>query len=100
MSLNASTTSARTDPPPVAAARSAPAPARPVRRCGLAMAAGAAAWALGSVLTYDVDPASDAYPFAYKASSLLFQLGLVALVAVQLRTRATGTGRLARGFLH
>jgi hypothetical protein len=100
MSLNGSPTTTRTDAPPVDAPRPAHGSRRAVRAGGLAMAAGAAAWALGSVLTYDVDPASDAYPFAYKASSLLFQLGLVALVAVQLRTRATGTGRLARGFLH
>jgi len=100
MSLNASPPSARTDAPPVAPAPSAPASPTSVRLGGIAMAAGAVAWAIGSVLTYDVDPASDDYPFAYKASSLLFQLGLVALVAVQLRTRATGTGRLARGFLH
>jgi hypothetical protein len=100
MSLNASPTSAPTGTPPAAPVPPSPGSARSVRLGGLAMAAGAAAWAVGSVLTYDVDPAGDEYPFAYKASSLLFQLGLVALVAVQLRTRATGTGRLARGFLH
>jgi hypothetical protein len=100
MSLNGSPTTIRTDAPPVDDPGQTRASLRAVRAGGLAMAAGAVAWAVGSVLTYDVDPASDAYPFGYKASSLLFQLGLVALVAVQLRTRATGTGRLARGFLH
>jgi hypothetical protein len=99
MTINSSPPTARTD---TVAATTPPAtdPTRPVRLGGLAMAAGAAAWALGTVLTYDVDPVEGEYPLAYKASSLLFQLGLVALVAVQLRTRATGTGRLARGFLH
>ena len=63
------------------------------------MATGAAAWAVGT-LVYDLDPATDDFHWAYKLSSLLFQLGLVALVGVQLRTRATGTGRLARRFLH
>lgn len=100
MPVNASPPTARTDAPPAPPARSGPDLTTLVRLGGVAMAVGAAAWALGSVLTYEVDPASDEYPFAYKASSLLFQLGLVALVAVQLRTRATGTGRLARGFLH
>ncbi|MGY1792989.1 hypothetical protein ACI796_03250 [Geodermatophilus sp. SYSU D00525] len=33
-------------------------------------------------------------------TALLFQLGLVALVTVQLRTGAIGTGRLARAALH
>ena len=98
MSVNTTPAPARTDTTGV---RSTPAdPTRAVRLGGLAMAAGAAAWALGTVLTYDVDPVDGEYPLAYKASSLLFQLGLVALVAVQLRTQATGTGRLARRFLH
>jgi hypothetical protein len=100
MSINASPPSARTDTALADPPRPPGDPGRPVRLTGAAVAVGAAAWALGSVLTYDVDPASDAYPWAYKASSLLFQLGLVALVSVQLRTGATGTGRLARGFLH
>ncbi|RBY90617.1 hypothetical protein [Blastococcus sp. TF02A-26] len=97
MSLNVTPPPARTDVPPAASAR--PAPATPVRLAGLATAAGAASWAVGT-LVFELDPVSDDFPLLYKASSLLFQLGLVALVAVQLRTRATGTGRLARGFLH
>jgi hypothetical protein len=98
MSVNTSPAPARTDTTGVP---TTPAdPTRAVRLGGLSMAAGAAAWALGTVLTYDVDPVDGEYPLAYKASSLLFQLGLVALVAVQLRTRATGTGRLARRLLH
>ncbi|TYP90620.1 hypothetical protein [Blastococcus xanthinilyticus] len=100
MTLNASPPPARTDAPAAPAARPAADPFRSIRLGGLATAAGAAAWALGTVLTYDVDPAVGQYPVAYKVSSLLFQLGLVALVSVQLRTRATGAGRLARGFLH
>jgi hypothetical protein len=103
MSINASPPSARTDSPPAtpaAPAAAAPDVVRTVRAGGAAMAAGAAAWALGSVLTADVGTAGDAYPLAYKASTLLFQLGLVALVTVQLRTQATGTGRLARRLLH
>src|SRR5829696_8136473 len=41
---------------------------------GLAMATGAAAWALGT-LVYDLDPVTDDFPWVYKLSSLLFQLG-------------------------
>lgn len=100
MSVNTSPPSARTDAPPVVVGGTFPDLARAVRWSGVAMAVGAASWAIGSMLTYDVDPASDSYPWAYKLSSLLFQVGLVALVWVQLRTSATGTGRLARGFLH
>jgi hypothetical protein len=99
MSVNTSPPSARTDTHPAAPVPSSDL-TRTVRFGGIAMAAGAAAWALGTALTYDVDPVDGEYPLAYKASSLLFQLGLVALVTVQLRTRATGTGRLARRFLH
>lgn len=99
MSLHSSPLTARTDAPPVDEPRSLPAPRKVVRAGGLAMATGAASWALGT-LVYDLDPVTDDFHWAYKLSSLLFQLGLVALVGVQLRTRATGTGRLARGFLH
>ena len=100
MSLSTTPPSARTDTPPGTGPRHAPDPARSVRLGGLATAAGAAAWAAGTIATYGVDPALEQYPLAYKVSSLLFQLGLVALVGVQLRTRATGTGRLARWSLH
>ncbi len=99
MSLNASPSTARAVAPPAEETWTAPSPTTSVRLGGLAMATGAVAWALGTVV-YELDPASDAFPLAYKASSLVFQLGLVALVAVQLRTRATGTGRPARWFLH
>ena len=99
MSLHASPLPARTDAPSVDEPRPLPAPTRLVRAGGLAMATGAAAWAVGT-LVYDLDPVTDDFSWVYKLSSLVFQLGLVALVGVQLRTRATGTGRLARGFLH
>ncbi|WP_040339723.1 hypothetical protein [Candidatus Blastococcus massiliensis] len=100
MSVNTSPPSARTDAPSVAPPSRSSDLTRTVRLGGVAMAVGAAAWAVGTALTYDIDPVDGEYPLAYKASSLLFQLGLVALVTVQLRTGATGTGRLARGFLH
>ena len=99
MSLNASPSTARAVAPSVENSPTLPSPTTSVRLGGLAMATGAAAWAIGT-LVYELDPAGDDFPLAYKATSLVFQLGLVALVAVQLRTRATGTGRLARRFLH
>jgi hypothetical protein len=99
MSLRTNPLPARNDVPAVDPARPSVAPARVVRAGGVAMATGAASWAVGT-LVYDLDPITDDYSWVYKLSSLLFQLGLVALVAVQLRTGATGTGRLARGFLH
>ena len=99
MSLHTSPLPARTDAPSVDEPRPPPGSRRLVRAGGLAMATGAAAWAVGT-LVYDLDPVTDDFHWAYKLSSLLFQLGLVALVGVQLQTRATGTGRLARGFLH
>jgi hypothetical protein len=102
MSLSTTPAPARTDTagqrPSTAAARP-PASARTVRAGGIAVAVGTAAWA-GGILAFGVNPAPGWRSTAYEVSSLLFQLGLVALVAVQLRTGATGTGRLARFFLH
>ena len=102
MSLSTTPAPARTDAPRAASttpAHAAPAGTRAVRRAGIAVAAGTAAWAAG-ILVFGLDPASGWQRLTYDASSLAFQLGLVALVGVQLRTGATGTGRLARGFLH
>jgi hypothetical protein len=99
MSLHTSPQPARTDAPP--AGGTVPPDGTPtlVRAAGLAVAIGTASWVAGIFLS-ELDPATDDFPWTYKLTTLLFQLGLVALVAVQLRTRATGTGRLARGFLH
>ena len=103
MSLSTTPAPARTDAPQAVpqtgAAPAAPAGARAVRRAGIAVAGGTAAWAAG-ILVFGLNPAEGWQRLTYDLSSLLFQLGLVALVGVQLRTRATGTGRLARGFLH
>jgi hypothetical protein len=102
MSISTAPAPARTDG---AAPRTTAAPARPqasarlVRAGGLAVTAGSLAWA-GGILAFGVNPAPGWKGMVYDASSLLFQLGLVALVYVQLRTGATGTGKLARFFLH
>ena len=102
MSLSTTPAPARTDArqaTPTAPAHAAPASTRSVRRAGIAVAGGTAAWAAG-ILVFGLNPAEGWQRLTYDLSSLLFQLGLVALVSVQLRTGATGTGRLARGFLH
>ena len=103
MSLSTTPVPARTDAPAAVpqttTPHSAPAGTRSVRRAGMAVAGGTATWAAG-ILAFGLNPAEGWQRLTYDLSSLLFQLGLVALVSVQLRTRATGTGRLARGFLH
>ncbi|WP_222266224.1 hypothetical protein [Modestobacter marinus] len=81
------------------AAEYRPLSSRAVRAAGTAVATGSALWA-GSLLAFGANPAGGWQATAYNVSSLLFQLGLVGLVSVQLRTGATGTGRLARFFLH
>jgi hypothetical protein len=83
--------------------RTTPAPARTdtaglVRAAGAAVAVGSTAWA-GGILAFGLNPEPGWRSTAYGLTSLLFQLGLVALVAAQLRTGAAGTGRLARFFL-
>lgn len=100
MSLSTTPAPARTD---VAAPRTAPVSGvstRHARRVGVAVAGGSAAWAAGMLAFTNTPPAGTVQHFVYEISALLFQLGLVALVTLQLRTRATGTGKLARGFLH
>jgi hypothetical protein len=102
MSLSTTPAPARTDTaaqrPTTSAARRA-ASTRSVRGAGVAVAVGSSAWA-GGILAFGLNPAGGWEATTYNVSSLLFQLGLVALVSVQLRTGATGTGRLARFFLH
>lgn len=99
MSLHTSPQPARTDAPSGGGIPARDGTASLVRTAGAALSAGTASWAAG-IFLFELDPATDDFPFAYKLTTLLFQVGLVALVALQLRTRATGTGRLARGFLH
>jgi hypothetical protein len=103
MSLSTTPAPARTDAP-AAVPQTTPAHAavvstRLVRRAGIAVTAGAATWAAG-ILAFGLDVTDGWQNVASNLSSLAFQLGLVALVTVQLRTGAIGTGRLARGFLH
>ena len=100
MSLSTTPAPARTD---VAAPLSSPATGvstRFARRVGIAVATGSAAWAAGMTAFTNTPTAGTWQHYVYEVTALTFQLGLVALVTLQLRTGATGTGKLARGFLH
>ena len=100
MSLSTTPAPARTD---VAAPRTAPVSGvstRFARRVGIAVATGSAAWAAGMAAFTNTPMAGTWQHDVYEVTALAFQLGLVALVTLQLRTGATGTGKLARGFLH
>ncbi|MEV4398636.1 hypothetical protein [Nonomuraea sp. NPDC049607] len=89
---------ARTDVPAGPTPSGAPAIAPvTVRRLGVALAVGTLSWA-ASIFVYG----SQAQGFGERVgdlTGLLFQLGIFALLAVQIRTRATGTSRLARVML-
>ncbi len=74
---------------------------RPYWRHGMMLTAGAASWAIvqaftGVSLEHGVSRAADV---AYAVSSGLFQVGLLALLTVLVRTSAIGGGRLARFLL-
>lgn len=103
MSLSTTPAPARTDTAATAPTTTArgrrTASTRMVKTAGVMVAAGSTAWA-GGILAFGLNPDPGWKGVAYDLTSLLFQLGLVALVAVQLRTGATGTGRLARFSLH
>lgn len=104
MSLSSTPALARTDtttaPPSDGAAAPRGADTRLARAAGAALAGGSALWA-ASILAFDVDGGGTGWgDRIFNITSLLFQLGLVLVVTLQLRTAATGTGRFARGFLH
>ena len=99
MSLSTTPAPARTDVAAPRTTSATTASTRFARRAGLAVATGSATYAAG-MLAFGVNPDPGWRSTVYEVTSLLFQLGLVALVTLQLRTGATGTGRLARFFLH
>jgi len=101
MSLTTTPASARTDlGTTTAATTDRRATVRLARRAGIAVATGSAAWAAGMAAFTNTPTAGTWQHYVYEVTALTFQLGLVALVTLQLRTGATGTGKLARGFLH
>lgn len=84
---------ARTDVPP--APPSGPAISRTaVRRLGLTLSAGALAWS-ASIFVFGTQ-AQGVGGRVGDLTGLLFQFGVFALLAVQIRTRATGTSAVAR----
>ena len=99
MTVTTTTTPARTDRADTGTSTPTGASVRSVRLAGIATTTGSVAWA-ACMLVYDFGSATGVGAAIYHTSTLLFQIGLVALVAVQLRTGATGTGRLARRLLH
>jgi hypothetical protein len=102
MSLSTTPATARTDlraAPPASSATRPTTSTRYTRLTGVAVAAGSAAWAAG-LLAFGPNPDPGWSDAVYNLTSLLFQLGLVALVTLQLRTGAIGTGRVARFVLH
>lgn len=73
----------------------APVDATFVRRRGAVLVAGATLWA-GAMLTYGSTPDSSFGIMVQDLTGLAFQVGVMALLSVQARTLATGTGRVAR----
>jgi hypothetical protein len=100
MSLSTTPAPARTDVVGTPAATDSGATLRLARRAGIAVATGSGAWAAGMAAFTNTPTAGTWQHYVYETTALIFQLGLVALVTLQLRTGATGTGKFARGFLH
>jgi hypothetical protein len=72
---------------------------RPFLRHGTLLTAGALSWA-GSIAAFGADPGTETLPLAvFGIGSGLFQLGALALLRVLWRTRALGSGRIARTVL-
>ncbi|MDG6104092.1 hypothetical protein Daura_12365 [Dactylosporangium aurantiacum] len=69
-----------------------------VRALGLALTAGTAAWAT-SMFTVGNNPTDSLGLTITDVTGGMFQLGLFALLAIQVRTRATGLTKVARGML-
>lgn len=72
---------------------------RPFRAHGSVLTAGAVAWA-AAIAAFGPDPATQPLPLLlFGLGSGLFQVGLLLLLRVLDRTRALGTGRLARAVI-
>jgi hypothetical protein len=97
MTITTNPASARTDLPAHAGKPHAPTTTQ-ARRVGVGMTAGALCWAAG-LFTVGAVPATELGVTIGDLSALPFQLGLFALVWLQLRTRATGTSRAAMAML-
>ncbi|MEV6930341.1 hypothetical protein AB0M46_38475 [Dactylosporangium sp. NPDC051485] len=87
---------ARTDDAPVVAARIS---AGPTRALGAILVAGTLSWS-AAMFTVGNNPTDSLGQTITDLTGGAFQLGLFALLAVQLRTGATGTSKVARGMLY
>ncbi|WP_426511499.1 hypothetical protein ACPPVO_13265 [Dactylosporangium sp. McL0621] len=96
MTIRTEPVPARTDLPPVVTARIS---ARSTRALGLMLTAGALTWT-GTMFTVGNNPTDSLGLTVSDLGGGAFQLGLFALLAVQLRTAATGTSKVARGMLY
>jgi len=94
--MNISTTSApaRTDSYGTTRATVAPITEAGVRKLALGLTAGAATWSAASYV-YGFNPSTEAGVMITDLAALAFQLGVLGLVQLQLRTRATGLTRKA-----
>jgi hypothetical protein len=99
MSLSTTPAPARTDLAPALDA-SPTASTQLVRRAGIALAAGAGSWAVANAALGTTPPAGTWQAVVVNLAAVAFQVGLMFLVAAQMRTGAIGTGRLARILLH
>jgi len=98
MSIEQIPAPARTDVRHPAAPTSRPA-ARPFFRHGTLLTIGASLWAASQALVGVRAENADHLAWTYGVGSLVFQLGLLALLRVYYRTEALGSGRLARTVL-
>jgi hypothetical protein len=73
---------------------------RLARRAGIAVATGSGAWAVANAALGTTPPAGTWQAVVVNLAAVAFQIGLMFLVAVQMRSGAIGTGRLARTLLH
>jgi hypothetical protein len=99
MSVSTTPAPARTDVA-ASAGTSTGASTRLVRRAGIAVATGAGAWAVANAALGTTPPAGTWQAVVVNLAAVAFQIGLMFLVTVQMRTGAIGTGRLARILLH
>ncbi|WP_433615488.1 hypothetical protein ACQP2P_11740 [Dactylosporangium sp. CA-139114] len=96
MTIRTAPIPARTDLSPAATARIS---TGPTRALALALAAGTLTWAV-TTFTVGNNPADSLGLTISDLGGGAFQLGLFALLAIQLRTAATGTSKAARGMLY
>jgi hypothetical protein len=89
---------ARTDAAPSPAVAADQLPPATVRRLGLGLVAGAGIWSAASFV-YGFTPDTEVGIKATDLTGFAFQLGVLSLLQLQLRTRAIGTSRKAVGFL-